>query len=67
MIEVGPERFNSICSDDTGNTHNARGLTQKKYELDTQYARPMPLLEQSGQRLFDNGDVGHQLFLIPNQ
>ena len=31
MIEVDPERFNSICSDDTGNTHNTRALTQKKY------------------------------------
>jgi hypothetical protein len=31
MVEVGPERFNSICSDDTGSTHNTRGLTQTKY------------------------------------
>jgi hypothetical protein len=35
MIQVGPERFNSICSDDTGSTHNTRGHTQTKYRCST--------------------------------
>jgi hypothetical protein len=31
MIEVGPERFGLMCSDDTGNTHNTRGLAQGEF------------------------------------
>lgn len=31
MIEVGPERFGSMCSDDTGNTHNTRSFAQDEF------------------------------------
>ena len=31
MVEIGPERFCSMCSDDTGSTHNARGFAQDKF------------------------------------
>lgn len=30
--EVGPELFNSMCSDDTGNTHNTRAIIQASFK-----------------------------------
>jgi hypothetical protein len=31
MEQVGPQQFNSICSDDTGNTKKCRQLAQREY------------------------------------
>ncbi|KII84265.1 hypothetical protein PLICRDRAFT_358654 [Plicaturopsis crispa FD-325 SS-3] len=32
MDEIGPWRFNSMCSDDTGSTHNTRVLGQEEFK-----------------------------------